>query len=92
MKKTIIALCLLLICLAGCAHQMLVPHTTGLPGFWSGLWHGSILIFSFIGSFFSDCKIYAFPNTGHWYDFGYILGLNGVLWSIITLILRDDDD
>lgn len=44
-------------------------------GFWSGLWHGWIAPWSFIGSLFSDdIAIYAVNNTGGWYDFGFVLG------------------
>ncbi len=44
------------------------------PGFLKGLLHGFIVLFSFIASLFTDYKIYAFPNTGGWYDFGFLLG------------------
>jgi len=48
-------------------------------GFWSGLWHGWIILFSWIGSLFSDdIAIYAINNTGGWYNFGFILGI-GIL-------------
>jgi hypothetical protein len=39
-----------------------------------GLLHGSLIMFSFVGSWFTDVRIYAFPNSGGWYDFGYLLG------------------
>lgn len=45
------------------------------PGFWSGLLHGFILLFSFIASLFTDYTIYSFPNTGGWYNFGFLLGV-----------------
>jgi hypothetical protein len=60
--------------LAGCA-----THTTDqisdLPGFLKGLLHGFILLFSFIGSLFTDYEIYAAPNNGGWYNFGFLLGV-----------------
>lgn len=56
-----------------CAHQP-VPDAYGPPGFFMGLLHGFIILFSFIGSLFSDVRIYAFPNSGGWYDFGYLIG------------------
>jgi len=44
-------------------------------GFWSGLWHGTISPFSFIGSlFFDDIAFYAYNNNGGWYNFGFVLG------------------
>jgi hypothetical protein len=66
----------------GCADVS--PHVetciTSTPyGFWGGLWHGIILPFSWIGSLFSDdIAIYAYNNTGGWYDFGFVLGLVGL--------------
>ena len=59
--------------LSACAHQPR-PIAFEPPGFFSGLWHGFIIIFSLIGSIFSDIRIYAFPNSGGWYDFGFVLG------------------
>lgn len=50
------------------------------PGFWSGLWHGMILPFAFIGRLFTDTiAIYEAPNNGGWYDFGFMLGL--IAWG-----------
>ncbi len=59
--------------LTNCATQPR-PEAHDPPGFWSGLLHGFVIFFSFIASFFSDSRIYAFPNSGGWYDFGYLLG------------------
>lgn len=56
-----------------CAHQP-APDAYSPPGFWSGLLHGFLIFFSFIGSLFTDIRIYAFPNAGGWYDFGYLIG------------------
>jgi len=59
--------------LAGCATQP-APHGTALPGFFYGLLHGFLILFSFVGSLFTNVRIYSYPNAGHWYDFGYVLG------------------
>jgi hypothetical protein len=59
--------------LASCATQP-VPNALEPPDFWSGLVHGFTILFSLIGSTFTDYRIYAFPNSGGWYDFGYFLG------------------
>lgn len=66
-------ICGTLLWIAGCAHQ---PQAEGfdLPGFWSGLLHGFLIVFSFIGSLFTDVRIYNFPNNGRWYDFGFLIG------------------
>jgi len=39
-----------------------------------GLVHGAIILFSFIGSLFTDVRIYAFPNSGVMYDLGFLMG------------------
>lgn len=70
----LIILVLALVLFAGCATQSL-GNITHQPGFFKGLLHGFILLFSFIASLFTDYEIYAFPNTGGWYNFGYLLGV-----------------
>jgi len=59
--------------LAGCATQP-TPSGGDLPGFFSGIWNGFSAPFALIGSIFWDIRVYAFPNSGGWYDFGYFLG------------------
>jgi hypothetical protein len=59
--------------LVSCATQP-VPSSPDPPGFLLGLFHGVTMFFSLIGSIFTDYRIYAFPNSGGWYDFGYVLG------------------
>ena len=61
--------------LAACAHQPGVGPMMKAPGFWPGLLHGVIAPFSFVGSLFTDVRMYAWPNDGVWYDFGFLLGL-----------------
>jgi hypothetical protein len=50
------------------------PEAFDPPGFFSGLLHGFLIVFSFIGSLFTNIRIYNFPNSGGWYDFGYLIG------------------
>lgn len=68
-----LAACGIALLIQGCATQ---PPPAGFdpPGFLSGLLHGFLILFGFIGSLFTDYRIYAFPNSGGWYDFGYLLG------------------
>lgn len=41
-----------------------------------GLLHGALAPISFVGSLFlNDVAIYAVPNNGGWYDFGFLMGL-----------------
>ena len=50
-------------------------------GFWSGLWHGIISIFTLIIGFFTDkVRIYELHNAGGWYDFGFMLGIM-IFWG-----------
>jgi hypothetical protein len=66
-------MCLAAVLLAGCATQP-APSAPQVPGFFSGLLHGFLIFFTLIGSIFTDYRIYAYPNSGGWYDFGYFLG------------------
>lgn len=68
----------LLLLLAACASQAPegVVRDAGAPGFLHGLWHGFIFPFAWIGSLFSpEIAVYAVPNNGGWYDFGFFLGV-----------------
>jgi len=67
----------LIIALAACvareAESAVVP---GAPGFWLGIWHGFIFPVAWFASLFvPDFAIYAVPNNGGWYDFGYFIGV-----------------
>ena len=63
--------------LAACAaSQQSDAVASGAPGFWLGLWHGFIFPVAWVVSLFaSNVAIYAVPNNGGWYDFGYFLGI-----------------
>lgn len=53
----------------------------GVAGFWLGLWHGFILLFTFIISLFNrNVGIYEVNNNGGWYNFGYLLGVM-IFWG-----------
>jgi hypothetical protein len=46
-----------------------------VPGFFTGIWHGFFSPLALLASLFSDTiRVYAFPNSGWWYDFGFLLG------------------
>ena len=60
--------------LAACAHQPAPSGGPPLPAFLWGLLHGYISLFSLIASLFTDVRIYAYPNAGGWYDFGFVVG------------------
>ncbi len=65
------------IALAACAATQ-APDAVApaAPGFWLGLWHGFIFPVAWVVSLFTDqVAVYAVPNNGGWYDFGYFLGI-----------------
>jgi hypothetical protein len=60
-------------CAATQASDAVAPNA---PGFLLGLWHGFIFPVAWIVSLFTnEVAIYAVPNNGGWYDFGYFLGI-----------------
>ena len=62
--------------LAACAVQAPQGVAPEAPGFLLGLWHGFIFPVAWLLSLFIDnVAIYAVPNNGGWYDFGYFLGI-----------------
>ena len=64
--------------LSACARQMdgTVSHAPDTPGFILGLWHGFIFPVAWVFSLFdASVAIYAVPNNGGWYDFGYFVGI-----------------
>ncbi len=76
-RRIILATGLVLL-LSACAAQIpaAVDHGQDIPGFWWGLWHGFVFPWAWIGSLFSDdIAVYAVPNRGGWYDFGFFLGI-----------------
>jgi hypothetical protein len=62
----------------GCATQPMADSSDP-PGFFAGLFHGLTIVFSIVGSLFTDYRIYAFPNSGWWYDFGFVIGASAVV-------------
>jgi hypothetical protein len=47
-----------------------------MAGFWAGVWHGLIIVITFIVSLFtSEVGIYETHNTGWPYNLGFLLGL-----------------
>ena len=75
MKRAAILLAAAL-ALTACAQQAATAVAPDAPGFLEGLWHGFIFPVAWVISLFkSDAAIYAVPNDGGWYDFGYFLGI-----------------
>ena len=62
--------------LCACATQSAAAVAPSAPGFLLGLWHGFIFPVAWLISLFaSEVSVYAVPNNGGWYDFGYFLGI-----------------
>lgn len=79
--------------LTGCGFAQTGSSTSVLPGFWLGLWHGLLAPWALILRLFMDIGMYAYPNTGWFYDFGFLLGVSGSLpigWvaAIIALVVH----
>ena len=71
------ALAVAALALAACAAQQsgsaIAPEA---PGFLLGLWHGFIFPVAWVFSLFTPrVAVYAVPNNGGWYDFGYFVGI-----------------
>ena len=65
-----------LLLLAACATQTSAAVEPAAPGFLLGVWHGFIFPVAWVLSLFmADVSVYAVPNNGGWYDFGYFLGI-----------------
>lgn len=83
MRKPLVAAVAILavVALAGCVpgpNQLVgSPHNVGeAAGFWQGLLHGFIALFTFIVSLFSDkVDMYEVNNNGTWYNLGFLLGV-----------------
>lgn len=68
-----------LVLLAACAERPM-GHP-GDPAFLRGLIDGLLAPISFVLSLFSShIRMYAYPNIGRWYDFGFLLGI-GAVWG-----------
>lgn len=94
MKLRALVLCVLALCLVGCADSVQFHQAASIEpvGFWRGWWHGIILPFAWLVSLFDDSTaIYAIYNNGGWYDFGFLLGA-GILFNGASSTTKRKDD
>jgi hypothetical protein len=90
-----LAIVALPLALAACAAtQQADAVAPAAPGFLLGLWHGFIFPVAWIVSVFvPSVAVYAVPNNGGWYDFGYFLGIVvfgvGARKSVTRIVYRD---
>ena len=76
-RARLLAITAALLALAACTAVQAGPVVqAGAPSFLDGVWHGFIFPVAFIISLFNpEVAIYAVPNNGTWYDFGYFVGI-----------------
>lgn len=73
-----LAICLILVsCAAGPNQAAGTADGDGkVAGFWRGLWHGFIILFTFVISLFNDSvQVYEVHNRGNLYNLGFLLGI-----------------
>ena len=74
MGLLLIIICVLISCAPG--NERWDQDTNKLAGFWAGIWHGLIIIITFIVSIFTkDVGIYETANTGLTCNLGFLIGL-----------------
>jgi hypothetical protein len=72
----ILAATLTLTACAATQSDRAVATAATTPGFWLGVWHGFIFPVAWIVSLFlPEVAVYAVPNNGGWYDFGFFVGI-----------------
>lgn len=75
--------------LVGCATQPSLG-TAEAPGFLSGFLHGLIAFPALVASLVLEVRVYAFPNSGFWYELGFCggfgLGMMLLALSVIPFI------
>lgn len=81
------ALFLIVVFVAACATQP-VPRAFDPPGLFSGIFHGATVLPALFASMLTDVRIYAFPNTGFFYDLGFVFGLFIQLIILIVALSR----
>ena len=76
-RTRILALIALSLVLTACiAKQSSAAVSPNGPGFLDGVLHGFIFPVAWIVSLFTDkIAVYAVPNNGGWYNFGYFIGV-----------------
>jgi hypothetical protein len=75
-RVLVLAIVILLVIAACAPGNARWAQDTGRPAnFWAGLWHGLIIVVTFIVSLFTrEVKIYEVNNVGWAYNLGFLLG------------------
>ena len=76
-RTRLLVVCVFAVALAGCiAKQSGAAVNPAGPGFLEGVLHGFIFPVAWVVSLFTDqIAVYAVPNNGGWYNFGYFIGV-----------------
>ena len=76
-RNRLLILATLVLALTACiAKQSPSAVNPNGPGFLEGVLHGFIFPVAWVVSLFTDkIAVYAVPNNGGWYDFGYFIGV-----------------
>lgn len=75
-KFKLLCVVALVLITSSCAHHFQQEDFADPYGFFAGIWHGLIVVFSFIGwIFLDDVYIIGEPNTGLMYYIGFALGI-----------------
>ena len=69
------SLMVLLFLLGSCGFATIGHSPYDPPGFFMGIWHGLLAPWSLIARLFFDIETYAFPNSGWFYDLGFLIGV-----------------
>ena len=89
----LLVLCLLLTACAAGPTSRWAPAEVPPAGFFAGIWHGMIVVFALVVSFFADgVGIYEIHNTGFAYDLGFVLGAMGTFGGGIHVTRRKSVD
>ena len=76
--RLIVMLIIISVAVIGCGFAGFT-RTYDPPGFLYGIWHGLIAPWTLIVRFWLDIQMYAIPNSGWFYDCGFLLGIAGSL-------------
>jgi hypothetical protein len=84
---------LMILLITGCGFATTGYAPVEVPGFFDGIWHGLLAPWTLILRIFMDIKMYAFPNSGWFYDLGFLIGVVfslpvGWLAAIIATIVH----
>lgn len=83
----------MILLVAGCGFATTGYLPAEVPGFFQGIWHGLLAPWTLVLRIFLDIKMYAFPNSGWFYDLGFLIGVVfslpvGWLAAIIATIVH----